>query len=120
MATEPADARAQLAEVPMNEISAEKLIGTAVYGIYDESVGEVGDVILTGDGKIDAIIVDVGGFLGLGEKPVAVAFDDLKFLADGDSWRIHTNFSEEQLENQVAYDADTYAEQRDAQRLRVN
>lgn len=53
------------------ELSSEQLIGTRVYGPGLEDVGEISDVLLTQDGQVTAYIVDVGGFLGLGEKPVA-------------------------------------------------
>ena len=56
-------------------MKAEELVGTTVYGANDENVGGIGDIALTQDGKVDAVIIDVGGFLGVGEKPVAVGFD---------------------------------------------
>ena len=46
------------------------------------NVGEIGDVVLTADGKIDAYIIDVGGFLGVGEKEVAIGSDNLAFMTD--------------------------------------
>ena len=55
--------------------------------------------MLTQDGKVDAVIIDVGGFLGVGEKPVAVGFDKLAFMADKDGKKyLYTNFTKEQLE----------------------
>ncbi len=99
-------------------MSAQDLIGTRVIGPNNDDVGEVGDVILTADGKVDAIIVDVGGFLGLGEKPVAIALDNLKFMKDQNGkLSVNVNFTEDQLKNQPQYDKNTYEQNRDQQRL---
>src|SRR5690242_5243778 len=56
---------------------ASKLIGTKVTNMQDQSVGAVDDVVLDNDGKVVSVLVSVGGFLGLGEKRVAVAFKEL-------------------------------------------
>ena len=112
--------RESLTERPLGDISAEDFIGTTVYGANDENVGEIGDVVLTEDGKVDAVIVDVGGFLGIGEKEVAVGMDNLKFLSDEDGdLYLYTEFTEEQLEAQPEYDESSYAENRDEMRMNV-
>ncbi len=69
-------------------------------------------------GKVDAIVLDVGGFLGVGEKKVAVGMDNLSFMTDKDGNKyLYTTFTKEQLDAQPAYDDSTYAEKRDEQRL---
>lgn len=99
-------------------LSAEDLRGIGVYGINDEQIGTIGDIVTNPDGSFDAVIVDVGGFLGLGAKPVAVGFDDLAFSADTFGNRyLFLNTSREQLETQATYDPATYADQRDSQRM---
>lgn len=109
--------KSALTEMPINEIRSEDLVGTTVYGANDVNVGEIGDVVLT-DKKVDAVIIDVGGFLGVGEKEVAVGMDNLKFMTDKDGNRyLYTNFTKEQLEAQVAYDKGTYTQKRDEQRM---
>ncbi len=110
--------KSTLTELPAAEIRAEEMIGTTVYGADDANVGEIGDVVLTADGKIDAYIIDVGGFLGVGEKEVAVGSDNLAFMTDKDGNKyLYTNFTKEQLDAAAAYDESTYAEKRDEQRL---
>jgi sporulation protein YlmC with PRC-barrel domain len=113
--------RSTLTEVPAGELlSSENLVGTTVYGADDQNVGEIGDVVMSQDGKVDAIIIDVGGFLGVGEKEIAVGMDKLSFMADKDGNKyLYTNFTKEQLDAQPAYDESTYAENRDEQRLIV-
>lgn len=109
-----------LTEIPSGELKAEELIGTRVYGANDENIGEISDIILSQDGKVDSIVLDVGGFLGMGEKPVAVGFDKLAFMTDKDGNKyLYTKFTKEQLEAQPAYDKGTYTEKRDEQRLTV-
>jgi hypothetical protein len=55
------------------------LEGKDVYGIDGEDIGEINDVIVGEDGRVLAVIVGVGGFLGIGEKDVAVGMTALKF-----------------------------------------
>ncbi|AMX95083.1 PRC-barrel domain-containing protein [Mesorhizobium ciceri] len=112
--------KSTLTEMPVGEIRADDLKGTTVYGANDAKVGEIGDVVLAPDKKADAVIVDVGGFLGIGEKEVAVGMDNLKFMTDkaGNKY-LYTTFTKEQLEAQTAYDKGSYAEKRDQQRMIV-
>ncbi len=101
------------------ELRAEDMIGTRVYGANDEDIGEIGDVIVTADGGFEAYIVDVGGFLGIGEKEVALGASELEVMKDADGWlHIRTQFTEEELESQAAYDEETYEENRDSVILR--
>ncbi|MER8801238.1 PRC-barrel domain-containing protein [Mesorhizobium sp. M0998] len=110
--------KSTLTEMPMGEIRAEDLVGTTVYGANDVNVGEIGDIVLGSDKKVDAVIIDVGGFLGVGEKEVAVGMDNLKFMTDKNGKRyLYTNFTKEQLEAQAPYDKASYAQNRDKQRL---
>lgn len=112
--------KASLTELPVDKISTNDFVGTTVYGADDAKVGEIGDVVLSTDKKVDAVIVDVGGFLGMGEKQVAVGLEKLKFMADKDGNRyLYTNFTKAQLEAQTAYDKGTYAQNRDKQRIVV-
>jgi sporulation protein YlmC with PRC-barrel domain len=112
--------KSTLTEMPMGEIRGDDLKGTTVYGANDARVGEIGDVIMSPDNKADSVIVDVGGFLGIGEKEVAVGMDNLKFMTDKNGNKyLYTTFTKEQLEAQPAYDKNSYAQQRDKQRLIV-
>jgi len=112
--------KSALTEMPIGEIRGDDLKGTTVYGANDVKVGEIGDVLLTSDSKPDAVIVDVGGFLGIGEKEVAVGMDNLKFMTDKDGKKyLYTTFTKEQLEAQAAYDKSSYTQNRDKQRLIV-
>lgn len=110
--------RSGFTEFDETGLAADELRGIGVYGINDEQIGTIGDIVITPDGSFDAVIVDVGGFLGLGAKPVAVGYDNLIFSTDtlGNRY-LFLNASREQLENQPAYDPATYNAEREAQRM---
>lgn len=57
-----------------------KLVGVDVYNASNESIGEIEEVVLSRDGKIEAVVVGVGGFLGMGEHDVALKYDQVKFV----------------------------------------
>jgi sporulation protein YlmC with PRC-barrel domain len=57
-----------------------KMIGLNVYNDSNEKLGSISDMLLDKSGKINAAVIGVGGFLGVGEHLVAVSFDKLKFV----------------------------------------
>jgi sporulation protein YlmC with PRC-barrel domain len=57
-----------------------KLEGLNVYNNNNESIGEIKDLLVDNSGKIQTVVIGVGGFLGLGEHHVAVPFDQIKFM----------------------------------------
>jgi sporulation protein YlmC with PRC-barrel domain len=61
------------------EWRASKLVGVNVYNDANEKIGDINDVILDKSGKAENVILGVGGFLGMGEHYVAVAYDKLKW-----------------------------------------
>jgi sporulation protein YlmC with PRC-barrel domain len=58
---------------------ASKLVGVNVYNDANEKIGDINDVILDKSGKVENVILGVGGFLGMGEHYVAVSYDSLKW-----------------------------------------
>jgi sporulation protein YlmC with PRC-barrel domain len=61
---------------------ASKLIGLDVYNEANEKLGDINELIVDKDGKINAVVIGVGGFLGMGEHDIAVTMDKLKFVED--------------------------------------
>jgi sporulation protein YlmC with PRC-barrel domain len=88
-----------------DQISASALLNENVVNSANESIGDVNDVMLDKDGKVAAVIVGVGGFLGLGEKDVALTFDQLKFTNNGNDLVVTSNATKESLQAAPAYDA---------------
>lgn len=79
------------------ELTPSLLEGATIYGADDHKVGHVSHV--HGSGAASEVIIDVGGFLGLGAKPVAVPISELQFMRDSDG-DIHavTAWTKDQLE----------------------
>jgi sporulation protein YlmC with PRC-barrel domain len=59
-----------------------KLIGLDIYNRADEKLGDINEILLDKDGKVKAVIIGVGGFLGMGEHDIAVSTDKLKFMEE--------------------------------------
>jgi hypothetical protein len=64
---------------------ASKLIGTSVKNDANETIGSINEVVLGKDGKVAAVVIGVGGFLGMGEREVAVNFDSLRMSQDSNN-----------------------------------
>jgi hypothetical protein len=99
------------ATVEREALTAENLTGATVVGPEGDDIAVVGDILLTADGQVDAMLIDFGGFLGIGEKRVAVSLDNLEFAAnENGDLIIYSDFTREQLEAQPEYDEATYAD----------
>ncbi|MEO1987174.1 MAG: PRC-barrel domain-containing protein [Martelella sp.] len=100
-------------QLAREDMRADDLLGATVYGENGDDVGDIGDVIVDPEGEIQAFIVDVGGFLGLGEKEVAMSPDNLDFRQDGGTIMVYTRFTEDQLNDQPEYDPDEFEQNPD-------
>lgn len=69
------DKQGYLESVPANGMQASNLIGADVKTASNKDVGSVDDLIIDKDGQVVAIVVGVGGFLGMGQKDVAISWD---------------------------------------------
>jgi sporulation protein YlmC with PRC-barrel domain len=59
---------------------ASKVVGLSVYNDNNESIGSINDLLTDRSGNIKAVVIGVGGFLGMGSQLVAVPFDKIKFV----------------------------------------
>ena len=82
-----------------DQIRASKMIGSSVYDLHNRDIGNVKDLIVDRDGKVAAAVVDVGTFLGMGGKYVAVSLNDIKT----DNNRLTLDMTKEQLQQAKAY-----------------
>lgn len=105
-AVAPVSAREGFAAAPPEQITSETLTGTAVYDAADAHVGEISELLIDADGKVTDAVVDVGGFLGIGEKPVALPLSDIEIMhsADTNQLRVFVSMTKEQLEAMPAYE----------------
>jgi sporulation protein YlmC with PRC-barrel domain len=79
-----------------------KLVGTSVYGTGNAKIGSIDDVLIGSDGNVKAVVVGVGGFLGVGEKDVAIPFNALNVERKSDSSSINkitVSYSKDDLKN---------------------
>jgi sporulation protein YlmC with PRC-barrel domain len=59
-----------------------KFMGSKVMNNANETIGDINDVLIDKEGKVSAVVIGVGGFLGLGERNVAVSFNALNLSRD--------------------------------------
>lgn len=95
-------ARDGYVEAAPQDLTAEALTGAAAYDANDEWIGEVSTLVLTPDGKAKALVVDVGGFLGIGEKPVELDLSKIDILRpadDSDDIRVYISLTKDEMES---------------------
>ncbi|MFZ1728179.1 MAG: PRC-barrel domain-containing protein [Albidovulum sp.] len=94
------------ANVPPQDMTTEMLTGAPVYDANDEWIGEVSQLNIDTDGSITKAVVDVGGFLGMGEKPVELALADIDILRQegGTDLRVYVSMTKDQLEAMPTYE----------------
>lgn len=89
---------------PAGQWSAGQFIGSPVTNEAGENIGDVNDVLFDKTGRVSTAVIGVGGFLGIGEKSVAVPFGALTFTADSAGKRVVTvALSKEQLQAAPAF-----------------
>ena len=95
----PAGGASYLTEQGQDQVAASTYIGQSVYNASDESIGEINDVIFTKDGSVEAAVIGVGGFLGIGEKNVAVPLETITVaeVPDSDDLKLTTAETAETL-----------------------
>ena len=86
--------------IPAFNMSVDEMDGMDLYDASGERIGEVDDILIGDDGSTMAASLDVGGFLGIGEKDVVLPLDSLRVSEDG----LVTNMSKEELESLPEYD----------------
>jgi len=67
----------------VTEWRAPKLVGVTVYGADDQRVGKIKDVVIDHDGSVRAVVIGVGGFLGIGTKDIGVPFTTIQWRTEG-------------------------------------
>ena len=85
--------------IQSDEVRASKMIGSTVYDLQNRNIGKVSDLVLNRNGSVDVVVVDVGSFLGVGGKYVAVPLTDIKT----DNNRLTLDRTKEQLQLMAAY-----------------
>ncbi|SFR42230.1 Sporulation protein YlmC, PRC-barrel domain family [Marinobacter daqiaonensis] len=89
---------------PAEGMQASELIGAEVNTTGDEEVGSVSDLIIDKNGQVVALVVGVGGFLGMGEKDVAIGWDHLTKSGTADEQELRINLTREELQSAPEYE----------------
>ena len=95
-----------LTALPTNATTVTNYYKQNVYDPSDAKIGEISDVLVNKEGKVDAFIVSVGGFLGVGEKDVAVPFDAIHATEKNGKWYLTMNATKDALKNAHGYKYD--------------
>jgi len=82
-----------------NQWLATQLIGLPVIGAGGEKIGSIDDLIVDQSGAIQAVMIDVGGFLGIGAKDIAVSLQTMTILRDSNGDRASVRLSRQEIES---------------------
>jgi sporulation protein YlmC with PRC-barrel domain len=107
----PAGVPAQImTSVPANSSTVTNWYKQSVYDPSDNKIGEVMDVLLDREGKVSALVIGVGGFLGAGEKDVMVPFNAIQVKTkDNNKWYLVMNSTKDALKNAKGFKYDRNA-----------
>lgn len=80
--SDPSAAAAQTAAQTLGTWRTSKMISLNIYNNNNEKIGDINELITDSSGKIDAVVIGVGGFLGMGERNVGLPWSQLKFVME--------------------------------------
>jgi sporulation protein YlmC with PRC-barrel domain len=95
-----------LTTVPNSGVTVSEYYKQSVYDAKDNKIGDVNDVLLDKSGQVSAVILGVGGFLGIGEKNVAVPFTAIKITEKDGNRYLVMDASKEALQSATGYTYD--------------
>ena len=88
---------APMGSVPSQDFTVSNYYKQDVYDRSDNKIGTVDDVLIDKNGSITALMIGVGGFLGLGEKTVATKFQAVQMMKKNDKWYLVMDADKEAL-----------------------
>ena len=96
--------------LPADSVTVTHWYKQSVYDPADNKIGEIMDVLVDRDGKVTVLIVGVGGFLGLGEKDVAVPFNSVRATTkDNNKYYLVMNSTKDALKSAKGFKYDRNA-----------
>ena len=98
-----------MTSVPSQSVTVTDWYKQSVYDPQNNKIGDIKDVLVDSEGKVNALIISVGGFLGAGEKDVAVKFDAVKKTEKDNKVRLTMNANKDELKSApgLKYDKQT-------------
>jgi sporulation protein YlmC with PRC-barrel domain len=106
LAQQPAGQGGMMTSIPADSQTVTDWYKQNVYDPNQTKIGEIMDILVNPSGKIDAAIVGVGGFLGAGEKDVAVDFNQIKPTKKNDKTYLTLNTTKDALKNAPGFKYD--------------
>jgi sporulation protein YlmC with PRC-barrel domain len=85
--------------------NASKVVGLSVVNGADDNIGKIGEVLLDKSGRVAGVVVDVGGFLGIGSHPVKLAWNQLKLVNQDGSLQAVVDMDKDALKQMPEYKA---------------
>jgi sporulation protein YlmC with PRC-barrel domain len=96
-----------MTQMPTDSVTVTDWYKQSVYDPQDHKIGEVMDVLVDKAGKVTSLIIGVGGFLGAGEKDVAVPFDAVRLTnKSNDKWYLVMNTTKDDLKSAPGFKYD--------------
>jgi hypothetical protein len=106
LAQQPAPTTAGPAETFTRLPAGTTVANFYIYDPSDNKIGDVDDVLIDKEGRIAAMIIGVGGFLGMGEKNVAVPFRSVRASEKNNKWYLVLNTNKEALKTAPGFTYD--------------
>jgi sporulation protein YlmC with PRC-barrel domain len=103
----PAMAAETMSSLPSDSSTITNYYKQDVYDKGQNTVGKIDDVLIDKSGKITALIVGVGGFLGIGEKDVALPFSAVKSEQKNNKWYLTVDETKDSLKSAAGYKYDS-------------
>jgi sporulation protein YlmC with PRC-barrel domain len=100
-ASPPASTTADSKMAPSPTADTRKLIGRSIKNADGETIGEIKSIYINKDGQVDSVMVGVGGFLGVGDREVRIAWSDLKITDNGE--KVMVNMTKDELKAKPEY-----------------
>ncbi|MFU8863880.1 MAG: PRC-barrel domain-containing protein [Rhodobacterales bacterium] len=95
-------------EISISAVTPDELLGAPVYGSQNEWIAQISELSLDQNVQVENVIVDVGGFLGTGTKPVALPIEDVQLrVYGGTELRAYIPYTEVQLDDMEAWESDS-------------
>lgn len=105
-AMSPSSTATLMAMVPGDYVTVTNYYKQNVYDPSDNKIGEIADVLVNKEGHITAVIISVGGFLGMGEKDVAAPFEAIRATQKGSESYLVMNTTKDALKSAPGYKYD--------------
>jgi sporulation protein YlmC with PRC-barrel domain len=103
--TTPAPSKIETPAVLIDDKHLESILGKEIHTTTDETLGNVTDILVDSDGSVRAAVIDLGGFLGVGVRKIAVAWSAIHFVQGKSAISAVLNMNKEQLRVAPEYHA---------------